>query len=146
VHQFSPRLINDYNMGFFRVVVLGANTSDPTGRFGTNGNSLVGLGNIPQPQNGFTQQSFTKNNRGGLTNLGSLSTGTTYIDNTFSYTDTLTYQLARHTIKAAFRFFNTSRTPFIAGTTAPCNNRKSFRFRTSSRWPPKHASSWRFCV
>ncbi|SEB70142.1 Carboxypeptidase regulatory-like domain-containing protein [Terriglobus roseus] len=115
VHQFSPRLINDYNMGFSRVVVLGANTSDPTGHFGMNGNSIVGLGSIPQPQNGFTQQSFTGNNTGGLTNLGNLSTGTTYIDNTFSYTDTLTYQLARHTIKGGVQILRYQQNTFYPG-------------------------------
>ena len=116
VHTFTPRLINDYNMGFSRVVALGANTSDPTNHFGLNGNSLVGLSGIAQPQNGFVAQTFNgSGNTGSLSTLGNSSTGTNYYDNTFSYTDTLTYQLARHTIKGGVQILRYQQNTFYPG-------------------------------
>lgn len=114
VHQVSSRLINDFNMGFSRVVTLGANTSDPTGAFGLNGNSIIGVPGVSQPQAGFILQQFSGNN-GNLSNLGNSSTGTNYIDNTFSYTDTLTYQLARHTIKGGFQILRYQQNTFYPG-------------------------------
>ena len=115
VHTFTPRLINDLNIGFSRVVALGANTLDSTGAFGTNGNSVVGLPNINQVQNGFTAQTFTGNNTGSLSGLGNQSTGTNYYDNTFSYTDTLTYQLDRHTVKAGVQILRYQQNTFYPG-------------------------------
>ncbi|MGI4854267.1 MAG: carboxypeptidase regulatory-like domain-containing protein [Janthinobacterium lividum] len=115
VHTFTPRLINDLNVGFSRVVLLGANTRDTTGVFGLNGNSIVGLPSVNQVQAGFTQQTFNGNNTGGLTGLGNQSTGTNYYDNTFSYTDTLTYQLNRHTIKAGVQILRYQQNTFYPG-------------------------------
>ena len=114
VHTFTPRLINDYNMGFSRVVAIGANTRDATGVFGLNGNSVVGLPNINQQQAGFTQQSFTAAGN-NPTNLGNLSTGTNYYDNTFSYIDILTYQLDRHTIKGGVQILRYQQNTFYPG-------------------------------
>lgn len=115
VHTFTPRLINDLNIGFSRVVLIGANTRDSTGAFGLNGNSVVGIPGVSQPQNGFVQQTFNGNNTGGLTGLGNQSTGTNYFDNTFSYTDTLTYQLARHTVKGGFQILRYQQNTFYPG-------------------------------
>ena len=112
VHTFTPRLINDFNMGFSRVVNLGANTSDATGVFGLNGNTVVGLPSIGQVQNGFTAQTFTT---GSVSTLGNSSTGTNYYDNTFSYIDTLTYQLDRHTVKAGIQVLRYQQNTFYPG-------------------------------
>ncbi|MGI4756143.1 MAG: TonB-dependent receptor domain-containing protein [Janthinobacterium lividum] len=115
VHTFSPRLINDLNIGFSRVVAIGANTTDPTGAFGLNGNSIIGIPGVSQPQPGFIAQTFTGNNTGGLSTLGNSSTGTNYYDNTFSYTDTLTFQLDRHTIKGGFQILRYQQNTFYPG-------------------------------
>ncbi|RXH57139.1 Oar protein [Granulicella sibirica] len=115
VRVFTPRLTNDLNLGFSRVVQLGANTTDSTGNFGLNGDSIIGVPGITQAQPGFIAQSFTGSNTGGLSTLGNSSTGTNYIDNTFSYTDTVTYQLDRHTIKAGFQSLRYQQNTFYPG-------------------------------
>ena len=115
VHTFTPRLINDLNIGFSRVVALGANTRDLTGNFGLNGNAIIGIPGVSQSQAGFIAQTFTGNNTGGLSTLGNSSTGTNYYDNTFSYTDTLTYQLDRHTIKGGFQILRYQQNTFYPG-------------------------------
>ena len=115
VHTFSPRLINDLNIGFSRVVAIGANTRDSTGAFGLNGNSVIGLTGLTQAQSGFVQQTFNGSNTGSLTGLGNQSTGTNYYDNTFSYTDTLTYQLDRHTIKGGVQILRYQQNTFYPG-------------------------------
>ncbi len=115
VHTFTPRLINDLNIGFSRVVLIGANTSDSTGAFGLNGNSVIGIAGVSQPQPGFIGQQFTGSNTGNLSTLGNISTGTNYYENTFSYTDTLTYQLARHTIKGGFQILRYQQNTFYPG-------------------------------
>lgn len=115
VRQFSTRLTNDLNLGFSRVVQRGANTTDSTGAFGLTGDSVIGVPGITQAQNGFIAQSFTGNNTGSLSTLGNSSTGTNYIDNTFSYTDTVTYQLDRHTIKAGFQSLRYQQNTFYPG-------------------------------
>ncbi len=115
VHTFTPRLINDLNIGFSRVVALGANTLDTTGAFGLNGDSVIGLTGITQQQAGFVAQTFTGNNTGGLSTLGNSSTGTNYFDNTFSYIDTLTYQLDRHTVKAGVQILRYQQNTFYPG-------------------------------
>ncbi len=111
VHTFTPRLINDLNIGFSRVVNLGANTNDRTGVFGLNGNAVIGLPNIGQAQNGFTGQNLGNS----LSSLGNASTGTNYYDNTFSYIDILTYQLARHTIKGGVQILRYQQNTFYPG-------------------------------
>ena len=116
VHTFTPRLINDLNIGFSRVVALGANTRDSTGAFGLNGNSVIGLAGVSQAQSGFVAQVLNSGtNNGGLSTLGNSSTGTNYYDNTFSYTDILTYQLARHTIKGGAQVLRYQQNTFYPG-------------------------------
>ena len=115
VRTFTPRLINDLNIGFSRVVQLGANTTDSTGAFGLNGDTTIGIPGLTQSQPGFVAQTFTGNNTGSLSTLGNSSTGTNYIDNTFSYTDTVTYQLDRHTIKAGFQSLRYQQNTFYPG-------------------------------
>ncbi len=116
VHTFTPRLINDLNIGFSRVVALGANTRDSTGNFGLNGNSIIGLNGLTQAQSGFVAQILNSgSNNGSLSTLGNSSTGTNYYDNTFSYIDTLTYQLARHTIKAGVQILRYQQNTFYPG-------------------------------
>jgi hypothetical protein len=93
VHIFSPTLVNSARLGFTRTDWNVGLPSDPTGVFGTAGNSKVGVGFGVQNYNGFTGQSIG----GGATEVGNqaLNNGT-IIDNTYSYVDNLTWQRGLH--------------------------------------------------
>ena len=114
VHTFSPRLINEFSAGFTRVVNIGAIPVDTTGVFGTSGDSVVGVPGVAQAQQGFIGQNFSGNGQAAST-VGNQSTGTTYYDNTFSYYDSLTYNIGRHTIRAGVQFLRYQQNTFYPG-------------------------------
>jgi hypothetical protein len=93
VHTFSPALVNSARVGFTRTNWNVGLPSDPTGVFGTNGNTLVGITFTNQAYNGFTGQQISN----GASTVGNqaLNNGT-IIDNTYSYIDNLTWQRGRH--------------------------------------------------
>ena len=114
VHTFTPRLINEFSAGFTRVVNIGAVPVDSTGAFGLNGNNVLGIPGT-QAQNGFVGQTFTSVSGTSASGVGNSSTGTTYYDNTFSYFDSLTYQIGRHTVKAGGQFLRYQQNTFYPG-------------------------------
>jgi hypothetical protein len=93
VHIFSPALVNSARLGFTRTDWNVGLPTDPTGVFGTSGDSKVGINFTNQAYAGFTGQILN----GGATNLGNqaLNNGT-IIDNTYSYIDNLTWQRGLH--------------------------------------------------
>jgi len=93
VHVFSPALLNSARVGFTRTDWNVGLPADPTGVFGTSGNSLVGVGFTGQAYQGFTGQIIS----GGASNVGNqaLNNGT-IIDNTYSYIDNLSWQRGLH--------------------------------------------------
>ena len=93
VHTFSPALVNSARVGFTRTNWNVGLPSDPTGVFGTSGDTTVGITFSNQAYNGFTGQQIT----GGASTVGNqaLNNGT-IIDNTYSYIDNLTWQRGRH--------------------------------------------------
>jgi hypothetical protein len=93
VHIFSPALLNSARLGFTRTDWNVGLPTDPTGVFGTSGNSIVGIGFTGQAYNGFTGQQIS----GGPSTVGNqaLNNGT-IIDNTYSYIDNLTWQRGLH--------------------------------------------------
>jgi hypothetical protein len=93
VHTFSPALVNAARVGFTRTNWNVGLPSDPTGVFGTNGDTLVGITFTNQAYNGFTGQQVSN----GASTVGNqaLNNGT-IIDNTYSYIDDLTWQRGRH--------------------------------------------------
>ncbi len=111
VHTFSSSLVNELRIGFTRVHVLGGLTTDTTGVFGKNGNSIVGIG-ASQTLNGFSGQVFSPPSTTGLTTpngkeystFGNPGTATNYADNTFTYADNLTYVRGRHSFKFGAQF------------------------------------------
>jgi outer membrane receptor protein involved in Fe transport len=111
IHTFNSSLVNELRIGYSRVHMLGGLTSDPTGAFGMNGNSLVGIGAL-QVLNGFSAQVFSPatttgvsaSNGSDLTTFGSLGGATNYADNTFTYADNLTYLHGRHSFKFGAQF------------------------------------------
>jgi outer membrane receptor protein involved in Fe transport len=124
VHTFSSSVVNEFRAGYTRVVNNGAVTLDPTGAFGLNGNSLLG---IPggQPFQGFSAlamgnsaspQAFqASNGSGDFTTIGNSNTGTNYTLNTFLYGDNLTWSKNRHTFKFGAQFLRQQQNNFYPG-------------------------------
>ncbi|HTJ29881.1 MAG TPA: carboxypeptidase regulatory-like domain-containing protein [Acidobacteriaceae bacterium] len=94
VHTFSPSLVNSARVGFTRTVWEQNFPVDSTGKFGTNGNEVVGVGFNDQSFAGYSGQSIS----GGITVGGNPVYGGGLIDNTYSYIDNLTWQKGRHYI------------------------------------------------
>jgi hypothetical protein len=94
VHTFSPSLVNQARAGFTRTDWNQGFPEDPTGAFGTSGNAKVGISFPNQRFNGFTNQ--TLNN--GLSSVGTSAYNGGIIDNTYTYTDLLTWQRGQHTL------------------------------------------------
>jgi hypothetical protein len=94
VHIFSPTIVNSARLGFTRTVWDQGLPSDPTGQFGTSGNSKVGITFPNQAYNGFSYQSIS----GGISGVGTPAFDGGIIDNTYSYIDTVTWQRGKHTI------------------------------------------------
>lgn len=111
VHTFNSSLVNELRIGYSRVHMLGGLTTDPTGAFGMNGNSIVGIG-AAQVLNGFSGQVFLPPGTTGLTTpngseyttFGNPGTATNYADNTFTYADNLTYLRGHHSFKFGAQF------------------------------------------
>ena len=93
VHTFSSAIINEARLGFTRVRWNNGVPSDPSGLFGHNGESKVGI-TFP-----FTQQyaGFTGQNIGNNASyIGTQASPQVFTDNTFNYQDTLTWQRGLH--------------------------------------------------
>ena len=59
VHTFSPNLVNSARVGFTRTKWVQGFPLDPTGAFGTSGNTKVGISFPSQAYNGFTNQGIS---------------------------------------------------------------------------------------
>jgi len=104
VHIFSPSIVNSARIGFTRTVWDQGFPTDPTGQFGTSGNSKVGITFPNQAFNGFSFQniqggtSSATNPANSLSGVGTPASNFGLIDNTFSYIDNLTWQKGKHTL------------------------------------------------
>ncbi len=94
VHTFSPSLVNEGHAGFTRTDWDQGYPEDPTGFFGTAGNSKVGITFPNQRFNGFTFQSISN----GISGVGTPAYNGGVIDNTYTYGDVLTWQRGHHTL------------------------------------------------
>jgi hypothetical protein len=95
VHTFSPSLINSARVGFTRTKWSEGLPTDPTGIFGTSGDTKVGITFLNQAYDGFTNQGIS----GGVSSVGTPAyNGNNLIDNTFSYINNLTWQHRLHFI------------------------------------------------
>ncbi|MDE1178319.1 MAG: TonB-dependent receptor [Edaphobacter sp.] len=124
VHTFSPSVINEFRAGYTRVQNNGAVLLDPSGAFGLNGNSLLG---IPGGQsfagfsgltmaNSASPQGFSATNGSSdFTTIGNSNTGTNYTLNTFLYGDNLTWSKNRHTFKFGAQFLRQQQNNFYPG-------------------------------
>jgi hypothetical protein len=102
IHTFSPSLVNEFRAGYSRIVA-DTETSDPSGNFGTNGDTLMGIG-YPgtQPLPGFTFMQLYASDTGSFgTNI---SAGTKTVDNNFDYGDDVTWVHGRHITRMGAQF------------------------------------------
>jgi hypothetical protein len=90
IHTFSPAIVNEARFGFTRVRWDNGIPTDPSGAFGLNGDSIVGIPFGTQKYVGFSLQSFQSGNVGTNANTQILR------DNTFNYYDNLTWQYHQH--------------------------------------------------
>ena len=94
VHTFSPSLVSSARIGFTRTDWNQGFPQDPTGAFGTSGDTKVGIQFPNQKFNGFTNQGLN----GDLSSVGTSAYNGGIIDNTYSYIDNLTWQRGLHYI------------------------------------------------
>lgn len=92
IHTFSSAIVNEARIGFTRVRWDNSVPSDPSGLFGLNGNSKVGIPFTNQSYAGFTDQSIGS----GASDVGTSANLQVFRDNTFNYQDNLTWQHNRH--------------------------------------------------
>lgn len=105
VHIFSPNVVNSVLIGFTRTVWNQGFPTDPTGQFGTAGNSKVGIPFPNQAFNGFSFQNIqgSQSGQSGLSGVGTPAFAGGIIDNTFSYIDDVTWQRGKHAITAGIQ-------------------------------------------
>ena len=129
VHTFSSSVVNEFRAGYTRIQNNGAVLLDPTGVFGLNGNSILGIGSsnagsAAQPFAGFSAlgfnnssspQGFNASNGTEYTKLGNENLGTNYTLNTFLYGDNLTWLKNRHTLKFGVQFLRQQQNNFYPG-------------------------------
>jgi hypothetical protein len=101
VHTFSSSIVNEARLGFTRVNWGQGVPTDPTGFFGLNGNSLVGIPFAAQRFVGFSEQDFSDTTASNnVSAIGNRAAPQIFIDNTFTYGDNLTIQKGKHLISA----------------------------------------------
>ncbi|MFT4111146.1 carboxypeptidase regulatory-like domain-containing protein [Silvibacterium sp.] len=119
VHTFSPSIVNEFRAGWSRVRWIQGDPVDSTGDFGTNGNSVVGINFSNQPCAGFTAQSWTStggdDNLSYLTGIGTDCSGSSLINNIFTYGDNLTVELGKHTLKLGTEIVRYQQNNFYPG-------------------------------
>jgi hypothetical protein len=91
-HTFSPSLVNLARIGFTRSNLSYSVPVDPTGAFGTKGDSVLGIAYTDQTVAGFTRQNLNF----GFNGVGTSSGPSINIENAFSYIDNLTWQHGLH--------------------------------------------------
>jgi hypothetical protein len=91
IRTFSPTIINEARFGFTRVRWNNGVPSDPSGVFGLDGDSKVGIPFGTQAYVGFSGQSINT-----ASYIGTSANPQAFTDNTFNYYDNLTWQRGRH--------------------------------------------------
>ena len=122
-HTFSPAIVNSARASYARIRFNSGVTTDPSGIFGLNGNSIVGIPAPAQQTAGFSLQSFggvetgagNDPGAGFLSSFGANPTPEIFIDNVFEYSDNLTWQRGRHLFKFGGEFIRYQQNSFYPG-------------------------------
>jgi hypothetical protein len=117
VHIFSPAIVNSARIGFTRVSWSRAIPTDPTGLFGLNGNSIVGIAFGKQSYVGFSNQGIS-----GASGIGTPADDQSILDNTFSYIDDITWQRGQHLISAGIQALRYQNDYFVGNNTGFLGN------------------------
>jgi hypothetical protein len=121
---FSPAIVNNARASYARIQFNSGVTIDPSGVFGLNGNSLVGIPSKAQMAAGFSLQSFSSNGSFETTTssgngqpdaVGANPTPEVFVDNVFEYADDLTWQRGRHLFKFGAQFTRYQQNSFYPG-------------------------------
>jgi Carboxypeptidase regulatory-like domain/TonB dependent receptor len=113
---FSSSIVNLFTASYGRIRFNSGVTTDPSGIFGLQGNSLVGIPSKPQQAAGFSTQTFSGSGANGYPDgFGANPTPEIFIDNVFGYTDNLTWQHGRHLLKFGFNFIRYQQNSFYPG-------------------------------
>jgi hypothetical protein len=102
IHTFSPSLVNEFRPGYSRII-QDTETSDPSGGFGTNGDTLMDVGypgKQPLPGFSYILQYYSDNNSFGTQGAA----GTKTIDNNFDYGDDITWVHGKHITRMGAQF------------------------------------------
>lgn len=116
VHTFSSAIVNSFTANYGRIRFNNGVSTDPSGIFGLNGNSIVGIPSKPQLTAGFSAQNFSSNNSQDYPgNFGTNPSPEIFIDNIFGYSDNLTWQKGRHLLKFGVEFIRYQQNSFYPG-------------------------------
>jgi Carboxypeptidase regulatory-like domain/TonB-dependent Receptor Plug Domain len=111
VHTFSPPIVNEFRAGAAREIWNQGAPIDPSGIFGSTGDSKIGLPFASQPFPGFSQMAFGSTE----SNLGSEAIVTQFHENNFYYGDNLTWQRGAHTLKFGAQILRYQQNVYYAG-------------------------------
>ena len=140
IRTFTPTLLNEFRMGFWRIAWHEGIPDDTTGAFGMNGDAVLGI------EGGNQVPGFAQQNISGITALGNTGTYSDNVLNNFTYGDNLTWQKGKHTFKFGAQFIRYQQNIIYsgvsgaAGTMSYTGNFSSDPLVTSASLP--HASGY----
>ena len=108
---FSNFLVNEARASFTRLGFGNTNIEDPTGLFGVTGNSKVGIPGL-QTYTGFSEQDMTN---GTVGSFGTTAGIYSKKDNSFLYSDNVTWQHGKHITKFGAQFLRYQQNNFDPG-------------------------------
>jgi len=116
----NSAIVNSARASYARIRYNSGVTTDPSGVFGLNGNSVVGIPSQAQQTAGFSEQSFSNTAAssvaaGVVSNVGTNPTPEVFIDNVFQYGDDLTWQKGKHLLKFGVELTRYQQNSFYPG-------------------------------
>ena len=118
VHTFSSSVVNEFRAGYSRIRWEQGNPIDTSGVFGLHGNATVGIcDGCSQPFEGFSAQNVSE-----LNTPGNPAGGTNFIDNTFHFTETLTWSHGNHNSKFGAELVRYQQNNFYPGNDGALGN------------------------
>ena len=115
IHTFSSAIVNSFAANYGRIRFNSGASTDPSGVFGLNGNSIVGIPSAPQQTAGFSLQNITGSGQIGIDNVGVNPQPEIFIDNMFGYSDNLTWQRGKHLVKFGAQLIRYQQNSFYPG-------------------------------